>query len=75
MDSFHDQQVADVSVGVEIIDPMAYLKVLVPSKGILTEHEPSENESDDVKYGLAIVRELAKFDIGQTIAVIHYPHF
>jgi len=56
-------------VGVEIVDPTAYLKTLVPSKGILTEHEPSEREMDDVKYGIAIARELARRDIGQTIVV------
>lgn len=56
-------------VGVEIIDPTVYLKILVPSKGILTEHEPSDKEMDDVKYGLAIAREMARLDIGQTIAV------
>lgn len=56
-------------VGVEIIDSTVYLKALVPSKGVLTEHGPSEKEMDDVKYGLAIARKLAEFDIGQTIAV------
>jgi len=56
-------------VGVEVIDPTVYLQTLVPSKGVLTQHEPSEKEMDDVKYGIAIARELAKFDIGQTIVV------
>ncbi|MEI6863564.1 MAG: LpxI family protein, partial [Candidatus Omnitrophota bacterium] len=56
-------------VGVEVIDPTVYLKALVPSKGVLTEHKPSDKEMDDVKYGLTIARELAKFDIGQTIVV------
>ena len=56
-------------VGVEVIDPTVYLKTLVPSKGVLTQHEPSEREMDDIKYGLAIATELAKLDIGQTIVV------
>lgn len=56
-------------VGVEVMDPTVYLKTLVPSKGVLTQHEPSEKEMDDVEYGIAIARELARFDIGQTIAV------
>ena len=56
-------------VGVEVIDPTVYLKTLVPSKGILTERKPSDKEMDDVKYGLSIARELAKFDIGQTIVI------
>ncbi len=56
-------------VGVEVIDPTVYLKALVPSKGVLTQHEPSDKEMEDVKYGIAVARELAKLDIGQTIAV------
>ncbi|MCX5680376.1 MAG: UDP-2,3-diacylglucosamine diphosphatase LpxI [Candidatus Omnitrophica bacterium] len=56
-------------VGVEVIDPTVYLKTLVPVKGVLTEHEPSALEMAAVKYGFSIARELAKFDIGQTIAV------
>lgn len=56
-------------VGVEVIDPTAYLKTMVPSKGVLTQHEPSEAETCDVEYGLAVARGLAKLDIGQTIVV------
>ncbi len=56
-------------VGVEVLDPTVYLETLVPSKGVLTQHEPSEAEMEDVNYGIAIARELAKSDIGQTIAV------
>jgi len=61
--------VALKKVGVVVVDPTVYLKTLVPSKGVLTQHEPSEAEMADVKYGLEIARELARFDIGQTIAV------
>ena len=56
-------------VGVEIIEPTAYLGGLIPSKGIITQREPSDSEMADVKYGLKIARQLSDMDIGQSIAV------
>ena len=56
-------------VGVDVIDPTVYLKALVPSKGVLTGHKLSDKEADDVKYGFDIARDLARFDIGQTVVV------
>lgn len=56
-------------VGVEVMDPTAYLKELIPSKGFLTEHEPTQEELDDIDYGFKVARSLSGLDIGQTIAV------
>lgn len=57
------------SVGVKIIDLSTYLGHLIPSKGTLTKKEPTESEWADIRYGEHIARELARFDIGQTVAV------
>lgn len=65
------KRVADAlkKVGVEVIEPTKYLGGLVPSKGLLTQHEPSDSEMEDVKYGLKVARHLSDMDIGQSIAV------
>lgn len=57
------------SMGVKVIDPLSYLKDLVPSKGLLTRRGPSSDEWQDINYGKEVARELARFDIGQTVAV------
>lgn len=56
-------------IGVEVIDPTPYLAELVPSKGVLTKKAPSSSESEDINYGAGAAKELARFDIGQTVAV------
>lgn len=55
--------------GVEIIDPTAYLGECIPSKGTITKRKPTQDELDDIDYGRNIAKELARFDIGQTVAV------
>jgi len=57
------------TIGIEVIDPTAYLEELVPLKGTLTKRAPAENEEDDIEYGREIASELARFDIGQTVVV------
>jgi DUF1009 family protein len=63
--------VADVlkKVGIEVIEPTAYLKDLIPSKGVLTRRKPSASEAGDIDYGFKIAKELSGMDIGQSIAV------
>lgn len=55
--------------GVGVIDAAEYLSGLMPSKGTMTMAEPAKNEWDDIEYGKAVAKDLAKFDIGQTVAV------
>ncbi len=55
--------------GIEIIDPTPYLKELMPAKGIITKREPDKEESEDIDYAKTVARELARFDIGQTVIV------
>lgn len=55
--------------GVEVIDGAEYLTELLPSKGILTKRHLSETEDGDVSFGFRIAKEIARFDIGQTIVI------
>jgi DUF1009 family protein len=55
--------------GIEIMDPSSYLKDLMPAKGVMTKRSPTEEEMGDIEYAFTIGRELAKFDIGQTVIV------
>lgn len=56
-------------IGIEVIDGLEYLKDLMPQKGVLTKRFPSEREWEDIEFGSKIAKELARFDIGQTITV------
>lgn len=56
-------------MGIEVIDSTAYLKELIPSRGVLTGREPSQEERDDIDYGIKVAKSLSGFDIGQTLAV------
>lgn len=56
-------------IGVEVIDSSFYLKDLIPSKGILTKRAPTEDEWEDINYGVKVAKELSRYDIGQTVAV------
>ena len=56
-------------MGIKVIEAGAYLDNLFPPKGILTKRHPSEKEANDVSFGFPIAREIARFDIGQTVIV------
>lgn len=56
-------------IGVEVLDSTLYLKDLIPQKGVITKRSPSKEEDEDIRYGEKIARQLAGFDIGQTVAV------
>lgn len=57
------------SLGIEVIDSTPYLKDLIPSKGTLTRREPTAEEWIDINYGRDVARDLARYDIGQTVIV------
>jgi DUF1009 family protein len=56
-------------IGIELIDGLEYLRELLPQKGVLTKRSPGEEEMKDIEFGINIAREIARLDIGQTIAV------
>jgi hypothetical protein len=55
--------------GVTLEDSTLLLGDLVPPAGRLTRRAPDRQERIDLEYGLAIAREVARLDIGQTVVV------
>jgi DUF1009 family protein len=57
------------SEGIELIDSTYFLQDYLPEVGTLTERAPDAREREDIEYGLEIVREVARIDLGQTVVV------
>jgi hypothetical protein len=57
------------SEGIELVDSTCFLQDSLPQRGTLTRREPSNQEREDINYGLEIAREIARLDLGQTIVV------
>lgn len=55
--------------GITIIDSTTFLGPLLARRGVLTERQPSKDETANIEYGLHVARELARLDLGQTIVV------
>jgi DUF1009 family protein len=55
--------------GVELLDPRQFLGDAVPSEGCLTGGKPSNQQQEDIAFGLRIAKEISKLDIGQTVVV------
>jgi UDP-2,3-diacylglucosamine hydrolase len=55
--------------GIHLVDSTLFLKPLVPEAGILTRRTPTPSEKADIAYGLAVARQIAGMDIGQTVVV------
>jgi DUF1009 family protein len=55
--------------GITLVDSTTFLKGMLATEGTLTRRSPSKDEWADIQYGLEIAREIARLDLGQTIAV------
>ena len=55
--------------GITLVDSTTFLEPLLASEGALTGRAPTKDERADIGYGLGIAREIARLDLGQTIAV------
>ncbi|MBA3320668.1 MAG: UDP-2,3-diacylglucosamine diphosphatase LpxI [Pyrinomonadaceae bacterium] len=55
--------------GIELIDSTYFLPDHLPAAGTLTRRAPDKREEGDIEYGLAVAREIARLDLGQTIVV------
>lgn len=56
--------------GIQVLDSTMFLKSCMPEPGILTKNEPLTDEvRRDIEFGYPIAKEIARLDIGQTIAV------
>lgn len=57
------------SEGIQVVDSTLFVPELLAPQGVLTARAPSPNEMDDIRYGVDVAREIARLDLGQTIAV------
>jgi hypothetical protein len=55
--------------GIQLVDSTLFLKPLVADAGVLTRRAPNEHEADDIAYGLAVARQIAGMDVGQTVVI------
>jgi DUF1009 family protein len=55
--------------GITLIDSTSYLEPLLAKSGVLTKRIPDEQEIANIKYGREVARQIARFDIGQTVII------
>ena len=55
--------------GITLENSTSLLEPLLAKSGVLTKRAPSEAEKKDIEYGRAVARQVAKYDIGQTVVV------
>jgi UDP-2,3-diacylglucosamine hydrolase len=55
--------------GIMLENSTALLEPLLAKTGVLSRRAPSEQERRDIEYGRAVARQLAAFDIGQTVVI------
>ncbi len=55
--------------GIELVDSTVFLQDQLPAPGVLTRRAPDKQEQANIAYGLEVAREIARLDLGQTIAV------
>ena len=55
--------------GIILEDSTMYCKEHIADEGVLTQCQPGESARNDIAFGWPLVKELARLDIGQAIAV------
>ena len=55
--------------GIELISSLTFLSEYLPQKSVLTRRAPSEQEWQDVYFGLDMAKKIAGLDIGQTVVI------
>ncbi len=55
--------------GLKVANQSEFLTNLLIPKSVITINKPTENEWNDIYYGIKIAKEIARMDIGQTIIV------
>ena len=55
--------------GITLVDSTTFLEDVLAEAGVMTRRAPSKTERADIEFGLKIAREIARLDLGQTIAV------
>src|SRR5712671_6777865 len=55
--------------GITLENSTSFLEPLLAPAGLLTRRAPTPQEKKDIKYGRTVARQLAQYDIGQTVVV------
>lgn len=55
--------------GFQVLDSGIFLKDWIPSAGVLSRRPPTEEERQDVTYGMSLALELNRSGIGQTVVI------
>src|SRR5215471_8010348 len=55
--------------GIHLISSTSYLEPLLAKPGLLTRRAPNETERKNISYGRNVARQLAQYDIGQTVVI------
>jgi DUF1009 family protein len=57
--------------GITLVDSTLFVQDHLPQAGTLARRAPDKREQADIEYGLAVAREIARLDLGQTVVVRH----
>src|SRR5438105_6599989 len=55
--------------GITLMRSTEFLEPLLARPGVLTRRAPNERELADIAYGREVARQLAQFDVGQTVVI------
>jgi DUF1009 family protein len=55
--------------GIALENSTSLLEPLLATQGVLTRRAPREQEQQNIEYGRGVARQLAQFDIGQTVVI------
>src|SRR5581483_2614418 len=55
--------------GITLVDSTTFLEESLAQAGVMTRRAPNKTERADIEFGLKIAHEIARLDLGQTIAV------
>lgn len=55
--------------GITLENSTSFLEPLLAKTGVLTQRAPTEEERKNIDYGRTVARQLAQYDIGQTVVV------
>jgi DUF1009 family protein len=55
--------------GIKLENSTSLLEPLLAKPGVLTQRAPSDQEKKNVEYGRGVARQMAQYDIGQTVVI------
>lgn len=55
--------------GIKVLTQREFLSDLFPEIGVMTKTAPTAEQYADIEFGMAVAREIARLDIGQTVVV------